>query len=416
MNKISHNWSEHVAFGASSSYAPASVAELQEVVRSAEKVRAVGVRHSFNHIADTPGALVSLRGLERRIEIDAAARTVTVDGGINYSELSPVLDEAGWALANLASHPDFTVVGAVATATHGSGNANQNLAGAVAGIELVTADGSLRQLKRGDAEFEGALIGVGSLGVVAALTLDLVPRYDMRQDVMLDLPFDAVTENFDALMGASYSVSLFTHWRGDRVDQAWFKSLAGEAPDFTRFGGRLAEADCNPVSGKPAAGTTAQLGVVGPWYDRLPHVRIGVLPTEGYEFQSEYFVARSDAMAAMRALKTVQDQLQPVLVVSEIRTVAADPFWLSTNYRQDSVGFHFSMRREWPEVQKALAAIEGALAPFRPRPHWGKLFVMPAAEVMSRYERLGDFRALAARHDPDGRFRNAFTDTYIFGV
>jgi xylitol oxidase len=415
MHTISHNWAEHVAFGAASVHLPASTAEVQDVVRAARKVRAVGARHSFNAIADTSGALVSLRGLDRRIEIDATARTVTVDGGMTYSELCPVLDAAGWALANLASHPDFTIVGAVATATHGSGNGNQNLAGAICIITFVTADGTLRTLRRGEMDFEGALVGAGSLGVVTALTLDLVPRFDMRQDIVLDLPFDAVTENFDALMGLAYNVSLFTHWRGDMVDQAWFKSVGSARPDGTQFGGHFATADVNPVSGKPALGTTAQMGVVGPWYDRLPHVRIGVLSPDGYEFQSEYFVARSDAPAAMRALKAVQDQLQSVLVVSEIRTIAADPFWLSPNYREDSVAFHFSFHRDWPEVQKALAAIEGALALFRPRPHWGKLFVMPATELMSRYPRLGDFRALAARHDPEGKFRNAFSESYLFG-
>ena len=417
MNKISHNWAEHVAFGALSSHFPQTLAEVQDVVRQAGKVRAVGARHSFNHIADTPGALISLRALERRIEIDAAARTVTVDGGITYAELCPVLDAAGWALFNLASVPDFTVVGAVSTAIHGSGNSNKNLAASVAALNIVTASGDLVTFRRGEPDFDGAVVSLGALGVVTSMTLDLVPAFEVRQHVYHGLPFDTVVDNFDELMGSAFSVSLFTHWNSERVDQAWLKGIAGApvpAPDF--FGGRPAPGESSPVWGKEPYGTTGQMGVFGPSYDRLPHARIGALPAIGYEFQSEYFVARADAPAAMHAIRAIQPALHPALVVSEVRTIAADELWLSMNYREDSVGFHFSLQRDWPVVKQALEAIETALAPFRPRPHWGKLFVMPASAFQPFYSRLGDFRALATRHDPQGKFRNAFIDQYVFGA
>ncbi len=415
MSKISHNWSEHVAFGAASVHFPASVAEVQEIVRRADKVRAVGARHSFNHIADTAGALISLRDLPRRAGIDAAARTVTIDGGTTYAELAPLLDAAGFALFNLPSVPDFTIAGAVSTATHGSGNHNRNLAASVAALEIVTASGELVTLRRGEHNFDGAVVGLGALGVVVGLTLDLVPRFDIRQTVYRNLPFDTVVENFDEVMGSAYSVSLFTHWNSEFVDQAWLKDMAdAPRPGAEFFGGTPAAGEMSPVLGKEPYGTTGQLGSIGAWYDRLPHARIGALPTEGYEYQSEYFVARRDAPAAMRALKAVQHALHPALVVSEVRTIAGDHLWLSTNNAGDSVGFHFSMARDWAGVSKALKVIEAALAPFEPRPHWGKLFVMSAAEVRAGHPRLAEFRALAARHDPTGKFRNAFLDDYVF--
>lgn len=415
MKTITHNWSEYVAFGTGSVHAPASADEVASIVRASQKVRAVGSRHSFNHIADTPGALVTLRGLPRRIEIDASARTVTIDGGITYSELCPVLHEAGWALANLASVPDFTVVGAVATAIHGSGSTNQNLAASVAALEIITATGEIATFRRGDPDYHGAVVNLGALGIVTAMTLDLVPAFAMRQDVFHHLPFDTVVDQFDAVMDGAYSVSLFTHWNSDTVDQAWIKGLAQTAPVVPFFGGVPAPGDCSPVVGKIPYGTTAQMGVPGPWFDRLPHARIGALPAEGYEYQSEYFVARADAAAAMRALKAIETRLHPALVVSEIRTIAGDDHWLSMNQGGDSVGFHFSVVRDWAVVQPALVAIEEALAPFRPRPHWAKLFVMPAADIVARYPRIDDFRALAKRLDPAGKFRNAFIDTYVFG-
>jgi alditol oxidase len=415
MKTITHNWSEYVAFGAEACHFPRTVAEVKDIVRRSKKVRAVGARHSFNAIADTPGALISLRNLERRIEIDAVARTVTVDGGITYAELAPALEAGGWALFNLASVPDFTVVGAVSTATHGSGNSNRNLASKVAALEIVTASGELVTLKRSDRDFDGAVVSLGALGVVTAMTLDLVPRFEMRQHVFHRLPFETVAENFDALMGSAYSVSLFTHWNGDVVDQAWLKGLAGSAAAASFFGGTAAPADGSPVVGKEPYGTTAQMGVPGAWFDRLPHARIGALPAEGYEYQSEYFVARRHAPAALRAIKAIAAELHPVLVVSEIRTIAADDLGLSMNFGEDSVGFHFSLARDKAAVARALHAIEGALAAFDPRPHWGKLFMMPAAEVRSRYPKLADFRGLATRLDPGGKFRNAFIDEYVFG-
>jgi alditol oxidase len=416
VHTITHNWSEYVAFGAERVYFPRTLAEVRSVVRAATKVRVAGARHSFNNIADTPGALVSLRALERRLEIDPVERTVTIDGGMTYAELSPVLDAAGWALSNLPSVPDFTVAGAVSTATHGSGDANRNLAGAVAALEMVNHAGDIIALKRGEPDFDGAVVALGALGAVTALTLDLVPRFEARQHVFHDLPLATVVDNFDALMGSAYSVSLFTHWNGDQVDQAWLKGLASApAPAASFYGGTQVSEESSPVVGRNPYGTTPQLGVPGPWFDRLPHARIGALPAEGYEYQSEYFVARTHAPAALRALHEIAPMLHPALVVCEVRTIAADTLWLSTSYGADSVGFHFSLERDWSAVRRTLEAVEAALAPFAPRPHWGKLFVASATDLPARYPRLDDFRALAMRLDPQGKFRNAFVDEFVFG-
>jgi xylitol oxidase len=415
MNKISHNWAEHIAFGAVSTHFPTSVAEVQEMVRHAPKVRAIGARHSFNAIADTPGALVSLRALPRRIEIDAASRTVTIDGGITYAELCPVLEEAGWALFNLASIPDFTVVGAVATAIHGSGNSNKNLASSVAALDIVTASGDVVSFRRGDPDFDGAVVNMGALGVVTSMVLDLVPRFDIRQDVYHRLNFDAVVDNFDMLMGSAYSVSLFTHWNGDIVDQAWLKNLSTAVLPTDLFAGVPATHESSPVVGKLPYGTTAQRGLLGPSYDRLPHARIGAIPAVGYEYQSEYFVARADAPAAMRAIRKIEAALHPVMVVSEIRTIAADELWMSPCYKRASLAIHFTWKQDWPSVRKVLPMIERELAPFEVRPHWGKLFTIPSAQLQQRYPMSAEFKQLVAGHDPRGKFRNAFLTANLYG-
>jgi alditol oxidase len=409
------NWAGNIAYSARTFHAPRSVDDVQSIVRRATKVRAVGSRHSFNTIADTDADLISLAHLNRIISIDSDARTVTVEGGATYRDIGKQIDTAGFALANLASLPHVTIVGACATGTHGSGNTNPGLAAAIASLTLVTADGDLVTLKRGDAEFNGAPVNVGALGIVVEVTLDLVPRYEARQEVFLELPFDALAANFDAVMSSAYSVSLFSRWLGDSIDQVWLKSL-GTAPALpTEFYGARTTPVPVPLVPKPGdVPSTERLGRVQPWYERISHYPIDADIPTGAELQTEYFVARAEAAAALRALHAIQDQFSPLLQISEIRTVAADDLWLSGAYQRDTVALHFAWHPDWPAVSAILPRIEAALAPFAPRPHWGKLFTMPAADLQLHYPRLADFRALAGRLDPQGKFRNTFVEEFVF--
>ncbi len=417
MTAAIRNWAGNIAYSAARLHEPGSVEELQEIVRKARKARALGSRHSFNRIADTDADLISMRRFDRVLDVDAAARTATVEGGITYGALSPHLHRHGLALANLASLPHISVVGAVSTATHGSGVGNRNLAAAVRSMRLVTANGETVRISRGDDGFEGSVVSLGALGVVAEVTLDLEPAYEVRQDVFLDLPFARLVENFDALAAAGYSVSFFTSWRGNSVDQMWVKSRADRPFEFDPaiFGIGPAEKAYHPISTMSAESCTQQLGVPGPWHERLSHFRSEFTPSAGEELQSEYFVPRSRAADALMAIRELQDDLAPLLLVCETRTVAADDLWLSHNYRQDSVGLHFTWRQDWPAVSAVLPLIEARLEPFKPRAHWGKLFTLDPDAVEASYERLPEFRRLAERLDPAAKFSNPFVERYALG-
>ena len=407
------NWSGNLTYQARRVHEPASVEEVQEIVRSASRLRALGSRHSFNTIADTHGDHISLVGLPRVVEIDATGPTVSVDGGIRYGDLCDPLHEAGWALNNLASLPHISVAGACVTGTHGSGNHIGNLSSAVVALELVQADGELVSFRRDEAaEFPGAVVSLGALGVVTRVTLALGPTFDVRQDVYEDLDIAAYASHFDELASMAESVSFFTEWRAGVIDQVWVKARVTEddagQPPSDLFGAVPATVERHPIRRMSAEACTPQLGLAGPWHDRLPHFRMDHTPSSGNELQTEYFVAYEDAVDAFLALDELRDRLAPLIQVSEVRTIAADDLWLSPATGRRSVAFHFTWLPDWPAVRELLPAVEAALAPFDPRPHWAKLFTMPPELVRSRYERLPQFLELTRRHDPEGKFSNDF--------
>lgn len=389
-------------------------------MRSQRTLKVLGTRHCFNQIADSKDAFLSLKAMDKVVALDPQNKSVTFLAGMNYGQLCPYLHAQGFALHNLASLPHISVVGACSTATHGSGERNGNLATSVSAMELVTAAGEIVHLSRqGDGErFRAAVVGLGAFGVVTKIALDIEPAFEMRQDVYENLPLKELANNFDAIEASGYGVSLFTDWQQQRIGTVWIKSRvedadARHAPDF--FGAKLAAENLHPIPGISAENCTEQMGVPGPWYERLPHFRMGFLPSAGDELQSEYFVPRPHAVEAILAVERLRDKITPHLLITEIRAIAADDLWLSPCYKQPSIAIHFTWKPEWDAVKKLLPEIERELAPFRARPHWGKLFTMSAQQLRSLYEKLPEFAQLARQFDPQGKFRNDFLETYIFG-
>jgi alditol oxidase len=412
------NWAGTHTYAARAIHRPATLDELCATVAAAPRIRVLGSRHSFTDVADAD-ELVSLDGLPPDIAVAPDRTTVSVGGAVRYGALAEALEAEGLALHNLASLPHISVAGAVATATHGSGERSGNLATAVAALELVTSTGDVVAARRGDPDFEGMVVSLGALGAVTRLSLEVEPAYEVRQRVFEGLSWDALHAHFDAVTAAGDSVSVFTRW-GATTDQVWVKSRvdAGE-PEQTRpdlFGAAAATVERHPILGLDPVNCTAQLGAPGPWWDRLPHFRMGFTPSAGEEIQSEYIVARRHATAAIDAVRALGPEIAPVLQVSEIRTIAADRLWLSMQHGQDTVAIHFTWTREPAAVARAIDAVEAALAPYEPRPHWGKAFHLDASAIAPRYERLADFAALAARLDSRGAFRNAWLERHVLGA
>ena len=408
------NWAGNVSYSTTRILRPRSVEEAQELIAGAETIRPLGTRHSFSLVADAAGALLSTEHLDRIVEIGET--TVTVEAGIRYGELSSTLRDHGLAVANLASLPHISVGGAVATGTHGSGVSNKSLAAAVSALELVCADGSIRRLSRGDADFDGAVVALGALGLVARASLDVVPAFELRQYVFEDLPWSTVDMHLDEILAAGYSVSLFTAWTERGVDQVWLKTTEEQSAQDAYFGATPATQPRNPVPGARWENCTEQLGVPGPSGERLPHFRLGFTPSGGAELQSEYVVARGHGAEALRELRRLGPAISPLLLISEIRTIAADTLWLSPFYERDSIAFHFTWKPLAADVQAVLPRIEAALAPFAARPHWGKLFVASPQELEAVYPKLPAFRQLREQLDSSDKFGNAFIARYVSGA
>ncbi|MET7410013.1 FAD-binding protein [Streptomyces parvulus] len=404
------NWAGNITYTAEELLRPRSPRALGALVAGSARLRVLGSGHSFNEIAQ-PGAggvLLSLADLPSVVDVDTAARTVRVGGGVRYAELARRVHARGLALPNLASLPHISVAGSVATGTHGSGVVNGSLASAVREVELITADGSALTLARGDGRFGGAVTSLGALGVVTSLTLGLEPAYEVEQHVFTEMPLAGLdTATFEAVMASAYSVSLFTDWRAPGFRQVWLKRRTDQPlPEFPYA--KPAVDRMHPVPGMPAVNCTEQSGVPGPWHERLPHFRADFVPSSGAELQSEYLMPREHALAALHAMDAIREVVAPVLQTCEIRTVAADAQWLSPSYGRDTVAAHFTWVEDTAAVLPVVRELERALAPFAPRPHWGKVFTTPSAALRALYPRLDDFRSLARALDPAGKFGNGF--------
>ncbi|MGC2182621.1 MAG: FAD-binding protein [Terriglobales bacterium] len=414
------NWSGNYQYSTDRLHLPKTVEEVQQVVKKCSKLKALGARHSFNGIADSRENQISLKLLDQ-IALDPKSRTVTVGGGVTYGQLAPYIDGQGFAVHNLASLPHVSVAGACATATHGSGSKNGNLSTAVSAMEIVTADGEVVALSRqkdGD-RFSGAVVALGGLGVVTKVTLDVQPTFQVRQVVYGNLSLTQLEDHLDDIFSSAYSVSLFTDWQNHRATQVWIKRRVEPGKSFEFgpefYGAKLATQKLHPLAGHSAENCTEQMGIPGPWYERLPHFRMNFTPSSGAELQSEFFVPRDRGYEAILAVEKLRDRVGPHLFISELRTIDADHLWMSTAYQRPSLAIHFTWKPEWPAVKQLLPVIEEQLAPFDARPHWAKLFTMPPSRLKALYAKLPDYQELLKHYDPRGKFRNEFLNTNIFG-
>jgi len=402
------NWSKNVDFNDRAFLQPESLAELQELVRSSQKIRARGTAHCFNEIANTSSYAINLAKMPKIIEVIAATNSVTVSSGLTYGELAPVLHNQGWALNNLASLPHISIAGSISTGTHGSGVKNQNLANQVLSLDIVTAEGELRHIDRTNPAFNALVVGLGLGGIVYQYELKIEPTFEIRQVIYPEIPLDVLQRNFDQIMGAAYSVSYFTDWGSAQVGNLWCKFRDNEVIPESVGGSAKADKKYHPIPSVDPVACTDQLGESGDWHQRLSHFKLEFTPSVGEEIQTEFFVNRKDALAAIAAVSKLGEEITPLLWITELRTIAADDLWLSGAYQRDALAIHFTWKKDlaiYPVIEK----VEAALRPFNYRPHWGKVFTADGKYLSSVYPKMSEFKALVEALDPSSKFENTFT-------
>lgn len=402
------NWGGNLDYQSDSIIEPKSIAELQDLIRKGP-IRPIGTKHSFSPVVIGKGQLVSTLGLEINPVLDLENKTVTVAANTRFGDLAVFLEANGWALKNMGSLPHISIAGACATGTHGSGDGNQILSSSLSSFDFLDCNAELKTLKRGDDLFEAGRLGLGSYGLWVSVTLDIIPSYQVRQDVYHGVSWERFYEDPSSLTGAGYSVSLFTKWGGRAIDQLWVKNRIADR-DFAPLIDGIAAEQKSKLELAPGVGDnlTQQGGIAGAWCDRLPHFRLDATPSAGNEIQTEYFVVRDQGPEAIRVLNSMAELINPILIISEIRTIKQDNAWLSPMRRGDSIALHFTWKNEGSEVNRVVAEIEKNLEPFGLIPHWGKVHGYSKKQLESVHPKLTEAKAVFDELDPLRKFSSEY--------
>jgi len=410
------NWSRGQSCAPAEHVRPATRAELSEAVARGRAVRVAGAGHSFSGVVPTDGTLLSLDRLDRVLDVDRDSGLVRVEAGIRLRRLVRELHAHGLALPNLGDIDAQSLAGALVTGTHGTGAKLGNLATSVEAMELVLADGSELTVDGGDG-LRAARIGLGALGVVAAVTLRCVPAFRLHA-VDRPLPLDDVLGELDRHVDGNDHFELFTFPHSpialtrtnNRSDSApsprhpsreWVQDVVLDNHVFgllNRVARRAPKAI--PTLNRLAGRSASRRERVADSFDVFASPRL-------VRFEEmEYALPREHAVEAMRAARQILERY-PVSFPIELRFSAGDDALLSPAHARDSayVAVHVF---EGMSFDAPFREVEAVMGEWGGRPHWGKRSFLSAAELAPRYPRWADFAAIRERLDPDGRFVNAW--------
>lgn len=411
--------------------------DLEELVRAVVstttrggRLRAVGAGHSFTGAAVTDDVQVHLdhlAGVERVEPLPDGSAHVTVGAGIRLRALNAALAARGLAMRNLGDIDVQTLAGAISTGTHGTGARLGGLATQVVRCRLVTAAGEVRDVSpTQDPElFELARLGLGTAGVLAALTLHVVPAFRLRaQEEPMALP--AVLEGLDALVDGNDHFEFFWFPSTDRAlvhrnnrvtdgDEQPLSPLRHLVDDEILSNGmftvtnRLAAAAPRAV---PAINAVASRALTARTYTGASADVLASRRRVRFR-ESEYAIPREHAADVVREVDAwLRSTGEPVPFPLEIRFAAPDDVWLSTAHGRDTayVAVHqyyrMPYRRYFDAFERIVAQVDG-------RPHWGKLHGLDHVRLAGLYPHLADAQRVRARVDPTGTFRNDYVDRVL---
>ena len=405
--------------------APTSEPELCRIVAEAalsgERVKAVGAGHSFTDVALTDGVLIDLRDYDRVLAVDRETCTVTVQSGARLHDLSRFLWTRGLAFTNLGDIDVQSVAGATSTATHGTGLGFGNLSSAIVGMRLIDGSGDVHVLDAAHEPevFSAARVGIGALGIVSTLTLQVEPSFHLHA---IEEPrrVDEVLESFDDLMAAHDHFEFFwvphTGWALTKSNRR-----NHEAPDprpkldafmQDRIWSNAAFDAINRV-GTLRPSLLPRLGRLLPSSGRVEYndrsYRVFASPRTVRFVEMEYAVPFQATVEALQRVRALVDGLgYPVSFPVEVRAVRGDDIPLSTASGRDTGYVAVHMYRGMP-YEEYFRGVESIMRDLDGRPHWGKLHWRTPEDLAPAYPGWSGFQEVRARLDPDGVFENAAT-------
>ncbi len=393
------------------------------VVAAAEAGREVSVAgsgHSFTEAALTDGTMIDAGALSGAIEADRDSGLVKVGGGTVLAALNEELHRLGLAMENLGDIDRQTVAGAIATGTHGTGAKLRNISAQVEAIELVTADGTVRELDSSQPDLlRAARVGVGALGAVSAVTLRCVPAFVLER-IDSPQPREEVLDSFDERAAANDHFELFSFPYADsalvlernRVEgaprprgraAAYLNDIVLEnwALEALSAAGRLVPRSIPALSRLAAA-----LASGGRTVDRSDRVFASERRVRFTEM--EYGVPRRHGPeAARRVIEWVRANRYPVFFPIEMRVAAGDDALLSPSHERDTayIAVHQYRGMEW---RPYFEAVEAIMREYGGRPHWGKRHFQTAESLAPLYPRWDEFQAARDELDPGRVFSNEY--------
>jgi FAD-linked oxidoreductase len=424
------NWAGNQTASPTAVHHPADEDEIVSIVKQAAAqgaaVKAVGTGHSFTGAAVAEGRLVLLDQHARVLDIDTDRYRVTVQAGITLEDLNDVLEGRGLAMPNLGDIAYQTVVGATSTATHGTGATLPGLAAQIVALRIVTGDGSVVSCSADEEPevFHCARVGVGALGIVSTVTLQLVPSFHLHA-VNEPMRLDAVLADLDALVDENDHFEFFwvphTGWaltkRNNRTTEPlaprsrarrWWDQMAMENHAFgvvCRLGRARPEWIPGLARALPGSGRQEYVDRSYKVFASPRHVRF---------YEMEYEIPREACPEAVtRVRQFVDDEGLRLSFPVEVRFTAADDIPLSTGYGRANtyIAVHVF---EGTEYEPYFRGVERIMDDYGGRPHWGKLHFQSADTLAPRYPEWDRFQAVRRRLDPEGRFANAYT-RHVFG-
>ena len=411
---------------------PGNRVELVEAIERAreagETVRVAASGHSFTDIACTDGHMLRLEALDRILDVDRSTGHVRVEAGISLHRLSAELQRHGLALENMGDIDVQTLAGAISTGTHGTGSGLGNLSTQVAALELALADGSVIEVGEEDLEtLRAARVSLGALGVIVTATLRCTPAFTLSR---LDHPAP-LAETLERLDEIDASNDHFEFYVFPYSDVALLRETKRtDEPPHPR--GALAEWFQEDLLENRVMGLVSRAGRRFP--SQIPRLNRTISrffssnrktdqsyrvfsSTRKVKFtEMEYALPRAHGAEALRrVMAMIEERRIAVGFPIEFRLVAGDDSHLSpANGRATAyIAVHMFEGMEW---EPYLRAVEEIMDSYDGRPHWGKRHFQTAAKLASRYPDWERFQAVRARLDPDGLFRNGYTDRVLGSV